>query len=102
MSSRRCRGASNAPFHIVQPDRLAAFDGSGDGHHRAHRSQTVLDGGSVLRSTIQNCLGKSFDLPLVTVGVFAERAMKLPVLCREAFDVARFMKPRQINVALHT
>src|SRR5437763_15096050 len=57
--------------------------------------------GPVLRDAVKNGFGKAFDLPFVSVSILAQRAMELAVFDREAFHLARFVKPRQKHMSFY-
>src|SRR5438445_13885811 len=101
MFLRRCRAASDAALHLIEPDTLATFDGAGDGHQRAHSGHSIFNGRALLRFAAQDRVRESFDLPLVTVRICAKGAVELAVPGREAFHVARLVEPGQIDLALH-
>src|SRR5713101_7600996 len=101
MFLRKCRAASDAALHLIEPDTFATFDRAGDGHQRAHSGRSIFDSRTLLRFGVQDRLSECFDLALVTVRICAKRAVELAVPGREAFHVARFMEPGQIEVALH-
>src|SRR6476646_9258590 len=99
-SWRRSPVASNFPFHIAQPHFLPRFCGSGNGHHRSHSSDPVVDACSSRGTSMQDRIGKTFDLKLVGVSVCSERPTVLSILCGEALYLARFVKPRKKKFAL--
>src|SRR5437016_1083246 len=55
----------------------------------------------MLRSAVQDRIGKPLDLQFVGVGVFTQRPVVLAVLCGETLDMAGFMEPGQKHFPLH-
>src|SRR5205085_10876285 len=95
------RAASNSTLHLIELDTLPTFDRSGDGHQSSYSRNAIFHISALLRLSVQDCVRESFDLTLVTVRVFAEWTMELPILRREALDMARLVKPGQIDMPLH-
>src|SRR5438477_11098889 len=98
---QKCRAASNSTLHLIELDTLPTFDRAGDGHQSSHSRNAVFHISALLRLSVQDCVRESFDLTLVTVRIFAEWTMELPILRREALDIARLVKPGQIDMPLH-
>src|SRR3954464_4897674 len=101
MSWRKCPAASDGALHVIEQNALATLNRTCNSDECAHRGQAIVNGRALLRFSVQNCVGESFDLPLVTVRVFAQWTMELPIFRREALDMARLVKPGQIDVPLH-
>src|SRR6266487_3958854 len=55
----------------------------------------------MLRSAVQDRIGKTLDLQLVSVSVFTQRPVVLAVLCGETLDMTGFMEPGQKHFTLH-
>src|SRR5687767_14003048 len=95
------RSFLNAPAHVAEFYSVSSFHTARDGHKCAHRRHAVVRIRPMLRFAVNNRIRKAFDLQLVSVGIFAERTMKLAVLFRETLDHAALVIPRQKNLALH-
>src|SRR5438876_11165850 len=55
----------------------------------------------MLRSAVQDRIGKALDLQFVGIGVFTQRPVVLAGLCGEALDMTGFMEPGQKHFPLH-
>src|SRR5207245_2983968 len=100
-SWRISQAASNASFDFREFYLFARLSRSRNGNQRTHAGHSIVNAGAVLRTAMQNCVGEVLDLQFVSVSIFAEWPMKLPVLNRKTFDVARFVKPGQKDFALN-
>src|SRR5205085_297016 len=98
-SWRKSPVASDAPCDLREPDATAGLRGAGDGNQGSHGRHAVVDAGAVLRRSMKNGVGKSFNLPFVAVRIFAQRSMKLTVFHRKTFDMACLVEPGQEDLA---
>src|SRR5262245_28174402 len=101
MSGQKCRDASNFSGCLRKQNRFPGPGGADDGCHCSHGGDAILDPGARARNAMQDSVCECLDLQLVGVGVFTQRAAKLTIFYREAFHVARLVKPGQKHLSGH-